>query len=235
MISEMKKAFKEKQQKQIDQIYYDSAIEWIRQYISNAYWFYFEKKILIRAVEYNQKDKVKSKYKDEYLRVKNDYLWLHTPEEINRFIVCVLDYLHRVWILNNFDKFFKRNKKYEFMPSELIWWNRFKFYIRYLNPYLKHFNIRYTINWVRKEYNNWIYRFFEKRSITTEDSLVFAITTWKYFLKERWESPELLKFLKNEEKVIQEIIPSIKKQWTNITRWMNKVKKDEEMDRNITL
>jgi hypothetical protein len=41
-------------------------------------------------------------------------------KDVNWFIVCELDYLHRIWILNNFDKFFKRNKKYEFMPSELI-------------------------------------------------------------------------------------------------------------------
>ena len=235
MISDMKKVFKEKHQKQLDQVYYDSAVEWIRQYISNICWFYFEKKLLIRAIEYNRKDKVKNKYKNEYMRVKNDYLWLCTSKDIDWFIVCELDYLHRFWILNNFEKFFKRNKKYEFMPSELIWWKRFKFYLKYLEPYLKHFNIRYSINWVRKEYNNRIYRFFERMNITAEESLIFSITTWKYFLKEWWESPELLSFVKNEENVINEIIPSIKKQWTNMVRWMNKVKKDDEMDKNMTL
>ena len=227
MVSEMKKIFKKKKQDSIDKQYFEYTKEWIRIYISQEISTYFEKKLLENALEYNPQ--TKKEYEKIYISVKDCYLdFGNNPEKIYPFIVNILDYLHRCWVIDNHEKFFTRNKNYEHMISELIWWKRFKVYLKYLAPYLRHFKIRYNVNWIRKEYNKQIFRYFEKYSIKSEDSLVYRINLGKHFFPELAEFPEILECITDEEYVKKHIIPSIKKQGTDIARWMKKVEDEEK-------
>ncbi len=62
-------------------------------------------------------------------------------KDVSNMIITVLTSIHDRWVIDNHEKFFQRNKKYQHMPIELIGWEEAELDYIFLKPLLEEMNL----------------------------------------------------------------------------------------------
>ncbi len=129
----------------------------------------------------------------------------HIPVDV---LMDTMASVHDGWVKDNESKFFKRDRKYQHMPFEMIGWKEAKSDLLFVKPIFDAMKVGISRP-LEYDYNRRSRKFFLDRKITTQQDLIEQIQTGEQFYPALEGQNEILDALKDKSFVEEELYPQI--------------------------
>ncbi len=129
---------------------------------------------------------------------------------VPKAIMDTLFAVHNSWVESNGKKFLAREKKYQHMPSEFIGWDELKLDLIFVKPIYDALGITVNEDELKKEYIKRIKEYFLSKRLITMSDTVRLITKADEFYPALKGQQANIEFLRDEDNVLDSVIPSIK-------------------------
>ena len=119
--------------------------------------------------------------------------------DVSDMIITVLTSIHDRWVMDNQEKFYQRDKKYQHMPIELIGWEEAEIDYIFLKPVLEEMNLLDSIKEqdIIEAYNRQVEKFIYMYDITDEEKLKELISKGDKFYSALKGQNDILNGLKD--------------------------------------
>ena len=119
--------------------------------------------------------------------------------DVSDMIITVLTSIHDRWVIDNQEKFYQRDKKYQHMPIELIGWEEAEIDYIFLKPVLEEMNLLDSIKEqdIIDAYNRQVEKFIYMYDITDEEKLKELISKGDKFYSALKGQNDILNGLKD--------------------------------------